>query len=59
MTPWKEPAVYSALLRQGILMAALFGADMKLTPEQLAGLSVTTELIATLFTRQNVTPINK
>lgn len=57
MTISREPAIWSAIVRQSLIVGMLFG--MKLTTEQIIGISLLTELITTLFTRQSVTPNSK
>lgn len=52
-----EPAIWSAAIRQIVLLSVLFG--FKLTAEQISGIMIAVESILALFTRQVVTPNNK
>jgi hypothetical protein len=55
LTLGAEPAAYSELIRQGILMAALFGW-IHWTDQQVLGVLAFVSLALTVLTRQNVVP---
>lgn len=54
---WKfndQPAVWVELIKQAIVVGALFG--LKMTQEQMAGLFVLVGLLGTMVVHKNVTP---
>lgn len=55
----KEPVMLAQAIGGAIALAAAFGLQIDMTPEQMTGLAVTIAMVAAWVARRKVTPVAK